>query len=192
MIERSDRGLPLVSAIERPCRAHFVESNGRLIVSDNLMNKVELPDKFDRLDIERLTKLKLAELGFVPSNNTESRVLEFLDNPLVHKYPSGNSPARYFMEVIMGKDAILASYLPPYSKTSEHPHSSTHGILEDYYLIGGESSLRLGQNALKLRRGERVEVPLDTYHQLITEEKPAFTLIIMKNAGFVERENWHR
>lgn len=173
-------------------RVRFVESNDGLVVPDRAMHKSELSNKFDGLNIESLTQLKLNELGFVPQNEDEKKMLEFLENPLVHKYSSGDSPARYFMEVIIGNHAILASYLPPNSITSDHKHSDEYRILEDYHITGGESILRLGNEFRELKSGMSVEVPLNTPHQLKTMEKPAFTLIIMKNAGLVDRKNWHR
>lgn len=186
-----DRGLNAVLSAE-PCRVRFVESRGSLTVPDKSMHKAELSDRFPGLDIERLTQEKLKELGFVPQNELEREMLEFLNNPLIHKYPSGDSPARYFMEVVMGKHAVLASYLPPYSMTSEHPHSAIYGILEDYYLTGGKSRLKLGNEIFELRCGMSIRVPLNIRHQMITEGEPAFTLIIMRNAGLVDRKNWHR
>jgi mannose-6-phosphate isomerase-like protein (cupin superfamily) len=191
MVERLDRRFSSIP-INEHCRIRFVESNGGLVIPDTSMHKTELPDKFDGINIEFFTLLKLNELGFMPQNDTERRMLEFLDNPLVHKYPLGDSPARYFMEVIVGNHAILASYLPPHSETSKHPHSREYGILEDYYLMGGKSDLRLGNEAIELNDGTCVEVPLDTHHQLMTGEKPAFTLIVMKNAGLVDRKYWHK
>lgn len=193
MLERSiGRGVASVFIAERDCRVRFVESNSGMLIPDKTMHRAELFDRFGGLNIEQLTRLKLNELGFVPRNETESRMLEFFDVPLIHRYPSGDSPARYFMEVIMGEHAILASYLPPNSMTSNHKHSAKYKILEDYHVTGGESSLRLNSEIRELRCGMSVEVPLDTFHQLKTGEKPAFTLIIMKNAGRVDRENWHR
>lgn len=193
MVERySDRGLGLLSVSEQPSRVRFVESNSGLVVPDQQMHKSELPLKFGGIDVENQTMRKLAELGFIPQNESEKMMLEFLDNPLVHKYSSGDSPARYFMEVIMGEHAILASYLPPNSITSNHRHSNEFGILEDYHITGGNPDLKLGSEIRPLGRGMTVEVPLDTYHQLKTADKPAFTLIIMKNAGRVDRANWHR
>lgn len=193
MLERSiNRGVAPVCIAERDCRARFVESNDGLVVPDNTMHKAELPGKFGGLNIEQLTMFKLNELGFVPQNETERRMLKFFNVPLVHRYPSGDSPARYFMEVIMGDHAILASYLPPNSITSNHKHSAEYKILEDYHMTGGKSSLRLNNEIRELKSGMSVEVPLDTFHQLKTGEKPAFTLIIMRNAGLVDRKNWHR
>lgn len=177
-----------VSLVEN--RVRYVESNGSLIVPDRTMHKRDLPHIFDGQDIELLVKSKLKELGFTPGNEVEDRMLSLLEHPLIHKYPTGDSPAKYFMEVIMGKDAILASYLPPKSKTHPHPHSKEHGILEGYHHIGGEAILYLGSDPHKLKTSE--EVPMDTFHQLEAGEKPAFTLIIMKNAGLVDRKNWHR
>ena len=192
MIEQLSRNLSSVQIMEQTCRTRFVELNGGLMIPDKTMHKSELPDKFGGLNIEHLTRLKLEELGFIPQNEEEIKMLEFLNNPLVHKYPSGDSPARYFMEVIMGKHAILASYLPPNSITSNHKHSEEYGILEDYHVTGGESNLRLDSEICKLKQGMSIEIPLNVSHQLKTGGKPAFTLIIMKNAGLVERINWHR
>lgn len=171
-------------------RVRFVEPNGSLIVPDRTMHKNDLPHIFDGQDIERLVRNKLTELGFIPQNEEEDRMLSLLENPLIHKYPTGNSPAKYFMEVIMGKDAILASYLPPMSKTHPHPHSKEHGILEGYHPIGGEAILYLDSDPHILKTSE--EVPMDMLHQLEAREKPVFTLIIMQNAGLVDRRNWHR
>jgi hypothetical protein len=175
-----------------PLRIRAIEQNNGLIVADEKMSKAELFGKFGGLDVEYLTGLKLKELGFAPRNEAERKMLEFLDNPLIHKYPSGDSPARYFMEVIMGEHAVLASYLPPNSITSNHKHSEEYNILEDYHITGGGSSLRLNDETRELMSGMSAEVPLNVFHQLKTGEKPAFTLIIMKNAGLVDRRNWHR
>jgi len=178
-----------VNLIEKS-RVRCIESDGGLIVPDKTMHKQDLPRIFDGQDIELLVEHKLKELGFVPRNEEEGKMLSLLENPLIHRYPTGDSPARYFLEVIMGKDALLASYLPPKSITHPHPHSKEHGILEDYYHIGGESYLHLDGDPSLLTTFRRV--PLDTYHQLEARDKPAFTLIIMKNAGIVERRNWHK
>jgi len=191
MNERLRRGLSPVLLAEQPCGTRFVESR-RLIIPDKTMNKRGLLAMFNGQDVEHHTWLKLSELGFIPQNEEERKMLGFLDHPLVHKYPSGDSPARYFMEVIVGNHAILASYLPPNSITSDHKHSAEHGIFEDYHLIGGESRLRMGTEVRELKYGMFAKVPLDTSHQLETGKKPAFILIIMKNAGLVKRENWHR
>ncbi|OGH24337.1 MAG: hypothetical protein A3B47_01055 [Candidatus Levybacteria bacterium RIFCSPLOWO2_01_FULL_39_24] len=192
MTERLDRGLSSVFSAEQSCRVRFVEPNNNLVVPDRTMHKSELSDKFDGLDIEYLTQIKLRELGFAPQNDKEKEMLEFFHNPLIHRYPAGDSPARYFMEVIMGNHAILASYLPPNSITSNHKHSDEYKILEDYHITGGEPILKLDSEIHALKSGMSVEVPLNTPHQLKTGEKPAFTLIIMKNAGLVDRKNWHR
>lgn len=181
------RGVDLVKS-----RVRFVELNGGLVIPDRTMRRSELSNKFDGLNIEQLTQLKLNELGFVPQSEDERGMLEFLDNPLIHRYLSGDSPARYFMEVVMGEHAILASYLPPNSITSNHKHSNEYGILEDYHILGGNPDLKLNNQTCALRQGMSVEVPLNTFHQLETAEKPAFTLIIMKNAGLIDRKNWHR
>jgi hypothetical protein len=187
MSERDIRGS--VNLVEAR-NTRYVESDGGLIVPDKNLRKSDLPAIFGGQDIELLVKLKLRELGFTSKDKDENERMRLLENPLVHRYSTGDSPARYFMEIIMGKDAILASYLPPHSITHPHPHSRKYGILEDYHPIGGESILHLN-NILHILKASK-EVPPDTLHQLEARERPAFTLIIMKNAGLVDRGSWHK
>jgi hypothetical protein len=174
-----------LKAEKPPCS--FPELNPNLVALDLEMTKKDLFTQFNGIDVEELTMVKLKELGLVFQEN-----LTFLNNPLIHKYKDGNSPARYFIETVVGKDAVLASFLPPETKTSKHPHSSAFGIIEGYYPILGESDLQLGNMSLKLKPGVSVDIPFDTQHQMFTGNQPAFTLIVMKNAGLVARDNWHR
>jgi hypothetical protein len=182
-----------IRVLENKCRIQHVESDGGLLLPDNTISKKDLPSLFDGRDIDSLTRKKMSELGIIPLNDEERRRLEFLDNPWVHKYSKGDSPARYFLEVTFGKDAVLAQHLPPYSTTSEHKHTKETNIIEKYYIIGGNPSLRIGdQDPYELKPEMSVEIPFDTIHPLITKEKPAFVLIVMENAGLVPRKDWHK
>jgi hypothetical protein len=175
------------------CRIQYVEPDGGLLLPDNTISKNDLPFLFDGRDINSLTREKMNELGIVPLNDEERRKLEFLDNPWIHKYFKGDSPARYFLEVTFGKDAILAQYLPPNSVTTKHEHPKETSIVEKYHVIGGNPSLKIGDNdPYDLEPGMSATIPFDTPHPVITGSKPSFLLIVMENAGLVPRKDWHK
>lgn len=147
--------------------------------------KKNLPSIFGE-DVEALTRQKIASLGIAEE-------ISFSEQPIRHQYGQEVSPAFYFVERVVRCDAVLVSLLPPHSKTHPHQHSKEYKILEDYYPIAGRSTLDVNgePHELDAFSGRPITVPLDTFHQLKTDGGFALTLIIMRNAGLVERQNWH-
>lgn len=172
---------------------YFPESSpSGLLIPDKRTNREEDLPRIFGADVKSLTQSKLVELGILPKGSK----LDFLNSPKIHTYVEEDgtvkeSDAIYFLEQVIGEHGILVSLLAPYSLTTRHQHK--HPILENYHAITGVSFLTLGDDVveLSLNKRESIEVPLNTEHQLRTREKPAFILIVMKNAGLVDRKAWH-
>lgn len=183
-------------------RSQFVLTESDLLVPKNNLvvpdrRKIasgELPGIFG-VDVRLLTQEELIRLGILPKGSE----LIFLNDPIVHTYKdiddNGNiietkSDGQYFLETVIGEDGVLASYLPPYSMTSEHEHEA---IKEKYKQIAGQSFVNVGNEKVNLNSDMGyIEVPLNTEHQVLTEEKPSFILIVMSKAGLVPRDQWHK
>lgn len=183
-------------------RSNFVPIKSELLVPKNNLvtpdrKKIiagDLPGIFG-VDVRLLTQAELIRLGILPKGSE----LKFRNDPIIHTYrgidDDGNiieieSDSQYFLETVIGEDGVLASYLPPFSRTSEHEHEA---IREKYKQIAGQSIVNVGNEKVNLRSGmESIEVPLNTEHQVLTGEEPAFILIIMSKAGLVPRDQWHR
>lgn len=169
--------------------------SGLLVPEKREVNARELPEIFG-IDVRLRTQRELTALGILP----EGSELQFQERPNIHKYmvidQDGKnivveSDGQYFLETVMGEHGVLASYLPPKSHTTEHEHHSP--ITEIYIQIAGESQAYVGSKEVSLSAGmSPIEVPLDTEHQVFTDGTPAFMLIVMKNAGLVPRDQWHR
>lgn len=188
----------------------MVETNGSKFVltkSDLLApkNNLVVPDRkkitsgdllgIFGVDVRLLTQDELIRLGILPKGNE----LLFSNDPIIHTYTEVDengkkmvveSDGQYFIETVIGKDGVLVSFLPPYSKTSEHEH--TGGILERYRQIAGQSVVNIGGEKFTLNAGMEARVPIETEHQVTTDKMPGFMLIIMENAGLVPRSQWHR
>ncbi len=166
--------------------------DAKLITPDKRRIKAEELPRIFGIDVKLHTKTKLVGLGII----SEESELPFLEDPIIHTYKLEDgtiisSDSQYFLETVIGKDGVLASFLPPFSRTSEHMHE--HPIKEIYNKIAGQSLVNVGNEAIALNDGmESVEVPINTEHQVLTRESPAFILIVMKNAGIVPRDQWHK
>ncbi|MDO8657276.1 MAG: hypothetical protein Q7K55_00945 [Candidatus Levybacteria bacterium] len=96
------------------------------------------------------------------------------------------------------KDRVLISYIPPFSETSTHYH--IENMIEEYYLLAGELKLfaqkldLIGQghkpNEETIPREGLIVFP-GIVHRAQTQDQGALTLIVMRNAVFVDENKHH-
>lgn len=183
--------------VETARRSGLLVPEESLLAPDKKLVKAsDLPQIFG-VDVELLSQERLVALGVLP----EGSKLKLQEDPMIHTYKVKGEDGRdivvtshgqYFLETVIGKHGILASYLPPNSRTSEHEHNLP--IEEVYEQIAGESLVAVGNEVILFRAGmASIKVPVNTAHQVVTgEQKPAFVLIVMRNAGLVPRSQWHK
>ncbi len=172
----------------------FVKERALVPPSEGLPTLEEL-DQIFGVDLRALTEEMFIERGVWE----RSQRLEFLNPPIRHEYkkklPDGReitvvSQAIYFVETVVGNHALMASFMPEGSKATEHFHLS--GIKEHYGLIAGSAHLRTGYGVIDLgEENRRHTVEENIIHQFATNSLPAFTALVMENAGRVPRDKWH-
>lgn len=155
--------------------------------SDSMARTHEQPAYKDLIHLpvnyKELIVRKISELEFVLLDSE----LKLFESP----NPHNGSEAAYLLEQFMGEDWVLASHLEPKRKTSKHKHINPMGT-EQYYWLAGEAILNIeGEDLLLDSKHDFRAVPLDTFHQLRTEDSFVLTLIVMKNAKSVPAEKRH-
>lgn len=108
--------------------------------------------------------------------------------PAIHIYEGGiTSGAFYLVDgEVREEHVVYVSFIPPNSKTSQHAHP---GFEEEYYPVAGR--LHVMMNG----REEKIEGPFavrpGVRHQGVTHEAPALTVLVMRNAARVPKEERH-
>lgn len=92
---------------------------------------------------------------------------------------SGNSGARYLAEYDQGDYGFLLQVVDPYEETSGHAHSKK---TESFNPILGCPTVKLGTPGFKdgerkFRLWRNLFVPEGIWHRLVTQDKPALTII---------------
>lgn len=166
-----------------------VPSNGLHIPDRSAITAEDLNQIFG-IDCRLATQEVLREMGVF----REGERLEFLAHPQPHVYLKDGkeiaSSALYFVDMVVGADAVMASFVPPHREATRHLHR--FGITEHYRSIAGRAKLRLRNQTVELGEHNRdFTVEEHSVHQFSTNSSPAFTLLIMRNAGLVHRDLWH-
>ncbi len=166
-----------------------VSSNGLHVSGESTITAEDLNQIFG-IDCRLATQEALVEMGVF----REGQRLEFFSRPKPHIYLRDEkeivSSALYFVDMVVGDDAVMASYVPQHRESTRHLHR--FGITEYYRSIAGRAKLRLRNQTVELGEHNRdFTVEEHSIHQFSTNSSPAFTLLIMRNAGLVHRDLWH-
>lgn len=160
----------------------------------------ELPTEQDLNRIFGVDCRAMTEQGFVEMGVwKKGQRLPFLDPPVRHMHErelaDGTkitvvSQAIYFVDMVVGDHALMASFVSENSEATKHHH--IYGIREHYALIAGRAHLRLEEEVIDLGEyNRRYTVEENTVHKFSTNSSPAFTSLVMENAGRVSRDKWH-
>ncbi len=130
-------------------------------------------------DYQKLVKDKAAEFGISD--------LQFFDSPQPHE----GSQAVYLVEQFVGDDLVLVAVLEEKQETSKHLHVGPMKK-ERYVHVKGRSTVFMnGQKHPLDEENGLIDVLIDVFHQVKTEESPSLTVIIMENARLVAPGRLH-
>jgi len=173
----------------------FAESSGGLFFPGRELPTEQDLNRIFGVDCRVLTERGFIEMGVLKKGQR----LPFLNPPkrhiYQHKLADGTkievvSQAIYFVDMVVGDHALMASFVPENSEATEHYH--IYGIREHYTSIAGRAHLRLEEGVIDLGdNNRRYTVEERTIHRFSTNSSPAFTSLVMENAGRVSRDKWH-
>lgn len=124
--------------------------------------------------------------GYLLNNGyTPETLPKFNNNPKPHEYPDGRvTSAINLIEVDVGDDIEIVSFIPPDRKSSDHFHYTE----EIYTVLEGEATI---QGHGTYQQGGTITIQPETPHQVSTGESYVLLHIVMKGAALIPSHQRH-